>query len=330
MGLSIYDSANQHYIVTNNLVDMDINQLLVTERRDKFSFPFGDAEIVQLAFSGICIAYGDVLAKESKLRVKSFDEPELVELHFTLSGNGILENFITNRKISVRANQHNIIYTPDFDGLAEITTDQHFKFFEIHFERQRFVDLTGESSTLLKTFADNIMNNRSVQISSENLPISLAMHSCINDIMNCSFTGGLKLLFLQSKCIELLAMQAQAFETASKQPKKTSIKSDYDQDRIYYAREYLLQHADCPPSLTELAKVAGINEFKLKQGFKEVFKNTVFGYLSDYKLLQAKTLLTEGTMPIKNIADELGYSSVQHFSTAFKKKFGISPAQSKR
>ncbi len=66
-----------------------------------------------------------------------------------------------------------------------------------------------------------------------------------------------------------------------------------------HAREYLLEHALQPPSLTELAKIAGINEFKLKQGFKQVFNNTVYGYLSDYKLNQARELLVQGNMAIK-------------------------------
>ena len=72
---------------------------------------------------------------------------------------------------------------------------------------------------------------------------------------------------------------------------------------------------------------AGINEFKLKQGFKQVFNNTVFGYLSDYKLNQARELLLRGNTAIKEVADSLGYSSVQHFSHAFRKKFGVPPGR---
>ncbi|MFC3561252.1 helix-turn-helix transcriptional regulator [Pedobacter jamesrossensis] len=253
----------------------------------------------------------------------------MVELHFSIYGGGIVENFLTKRRIAIKPNHHNIVYTPDFDGTAEFPTHQNLKFFEVHFDRKRFIDLTKDSSVLLRRFADKIMNNKSVEISQTDLPISLAMHSCLNDIMNCHFTGGLKLLFLQSKCMELLALQAQAFELEDKKTEKPKLKSAYDKDRIHYAREYLLKHANNPPSLTELSKLVGINEFKLKQGFKETFQNTVFGYLSDYKLMRAKELLADGGMDIKNIADELGYSSVQHFSNAFCKKFGVSPGKAR-
>jgi len=330
MALSIYDSANQHYLISNHITNLELNSPLVTERKETFSFPFGDAELTQIAFSGIYIVYGDMLVKENRLRIKSFEEPELVELHFSLNGGGIMENFLTKRTVSILPNQHNIIYAPEFDGTGTFQTDQQFRFFEVHFQRDRFVDLTQDSSSLLKRFADNIMNKKAVEISPENLPISLAMHSCIKDIMNCQFKGGLKLLFLQSKCIELLALQAQAFELALKKNEKPSLKSAYDKERIYFAREYLLEHACQPPSLTELAKIAGINEFKLKQGFKETFQNTVFGYLSDYKLMKAKELLANGDADIKSISDELGYSSVQHFNTAFRKKFGLSPGKARQ
>ena len=327
MALNIYDGDNKYYVVGTKFDDITFNQPLVTERREKYSFPFGDAEIVEISFSGIYIVYGDMLVKQDRLRIKSFDEPELVELHFSLTGGGIMENYLTNKRLDIKANQHNIIYGPDFDGVAEFSTNGPLKFFEVNFQRERFIDLTSESGTLLKSFGESIMNNRAVEISAENLPISLAMHSCINDIMGCQFTGGLKLLFLQSKCLELLALQAQAFEVAAKKTEKPTVRSAYDKERIYYAREYLLANACKPPSLIELAKVAGINEFKLKQGFKEIFGDTVFGYLSDYRLMKAKELLADKQVDIKNISDDLGYSSVQHFSKAFSKKFGISPGK---
>ncbi|WP_316802473.1 AraC family transcriptional regulator [Pedobacter nototheniae] len=329
MALSIYDDFDQHYIVGNQLNNFELNQSLVTERKDIYSFPFGDAELVQIAFSGIYIVYGDMLVKNGRLRIKSFEEPELVEMHFSISGGGIMENYLTNKRLNIKPNQHNIIYTPDFDGIAEFPTDQKFKFFEVHFSKDRFVELTKDSSPLLMKFAENIMNNKSVEISKDNLPISLAMHSCINDVINCRVSGGLKLLFLQSKCVELLALQAQAFEMALKETNNTVVKTTYDKDRIYYAREYLLEHANQPPSLSELAKIAGINEFKLKHGFRETFQNSVFGYLGDHKMAQAKDLLSSGTCTIKQIADDLGYSSVQHFSHAFKKKFGVTPGKNK-
>ena len=56
-----------------------------------------------------------------------------------------------------------------------------------------------------------------------------------------------------------------------------------------------------------------------------MFGNTVSGYLSETRLEIAKNDLLENKKTASEIALELGHSSVQHFSKAFKKKFGSSP-----
>ncbi|WP_343692749.1 hypothetical protein [Chitinophaga sp.] len=57
---------------------------------------------------------------------------------------------------------------------------------------------------------------------------------------------------------------------------------------------YLIDNMKMPPSLSELSRIVGINEFKLKKKFKEVFNMTVFGYLADYRLGIARSLLEDG------------------------------------
>jgi len=325
--VEFYDELG-HKFVLNNFIDLNvINQPVVTERREKFSFFFGDTELVQLAFSGIYIVYGDMAMRERKtLHFDLLHQKQLVEMHFALSGSGIVLNKLNGNRYLFTANQMNMHYTPAFSGKGDFEGKEHYRFFEVHFTTDFFFQLAKDSSPLLMDFAEKVMVGQR-EVSRQHLPISMSMHQCIHEIMNCKVTGGLKLLFLQSKCIELLALQAQAYEEAAgKTPGHTACKSDHDRDCIYHAREYLLEHAQNPPSLTELAKISGINEFKLKQGFKEVFDNTVFGYLSDYRLGQARDLLLE-KKAIKDVADELGYSSVQHFSTAFRKKYGVTPGK---
>ncbi len=330
MGMNIYDSRGRHINAGSHFNYDMINQPLVTEKRNTYSFPFGDAEIVLIGFSGVFIVYGDLMLKHSeRLRFKpTDDEPEmdLVELHFSLSGKGVMENYITGRKHIVQPNHHNMIYAPQFDGIGEYPSNERYRFFELHFTTEKFLELAKDSCRSLMQFADQVANNKIAELSQENMPISFAMHTCIKEIMECRFTGGLKLLFLQSKCVELLTLQAQAFEESEQQAPTRIIRSAYDIDCIHYAREYLLQHASQPPSLTELSRIAGINEFKLKKGFKEVYHYTVFGYLNDYRLQQSREMLTAG-ISIKDVADSLGYSSVQHFSNAFRKKFGIPPGK---
>ncbi|WP_367331679.1 helix-turn-helix domain-containing protein [Sphingobacterium multivorum] len=146
--------------------------------------------------------------------------------------------------------------------------------------------------------------------------------------MNCNYTADLKKLFFLSKTIELLVLQAESFNTIQ-HSNSDYLKYDHDRERIIFARDYLVKNMESPPSLIELAKIAGLNEYKLKRGFKEVFHQTAFSYLSDLRLELAKNQLLEGKKSVTEIAFEMGYCSLQHFSTAFKKKFAVSPSQVK-
>ena len=331
MGVNVYDEKGRLYHVGDVFSQQMVEQPLVTERRDVYSFPFGNAEMVQLAFSGIYIVYGDMYLYETqRLKYEITGDIDLVELHFTLQGDGIMKNLYSGKEYHFKTNEHNMHYAPLFAGTGQYGgTLDRYKFFEVHFTTRFFFELAKDSCPSLMQFAEKIAKGNENDLSRNNMPISFAMHQCINEIMNASFTGGLKLLFLQSKCIELLTLQAQMYEDVACTSSPIIYKPGHDTESIHFAREYLLQHAAQPPSLTELAKIAGINEFKLKQGFKAMFNNTVFGYLTDFKLNQARELLV-GNIPIKEVADQLGYSSVQHFNSAFRKKFGCPPGKVKK
>lgn len=159
----------------------------------------------------------------------------------------------------------------------------------------------------------------------ENCPLGLSAFAALNAIADCQLEGAIGKAFLSAKCSELLALLAASIEQQQKQ-QFVYCKTAYDFERISFARDYLLQHYDVPPTLNELSLIAGMNEFKLKNAFREVYGNTVFAYLTDYKMELAKRELAAGAKTASELAYDLGYSSLQHFSKVFKKKFGFPPA----
>jgi AraC-like DNA-binding protein len=159
-----------------------------------------------------------------------------------------------------------------------------------------------------------------VRFSEDPGSMNVPMNSSLQDIMNCSWPDRSKRIFIKAKFLELIARISFSESTQ----KRKYIRNDYDMERILFARDYLLQRIAMPPSIPELARISGINEFKLKMGFRELFNNSVYGYLSDTRLEMAKKEM-QGTKTLTEIAFELGYSSNQHFSIAFKKKFGVAP-----
>jgi len=328
MEVTFYDERGRQTVMDlSGIFSMSADNHRVREVHKKFDLSFMTAEAAQLSAPDIDIVYGGMLIKESQTAFfNSTTEPDHIEMHFTLAGEGFMENHLNGEKYYYSKDHQNMHYMPQFVGSSYYPKGAFHKFFEVRFTKKFFLSLAEGSTPTLMDFAGKVASDTPVELSKLNLPISFAMHQCIREIMQMQMDNGLKRLFIQSKCIELLTLQAQAFELASGKDIRTC-KTTYDKERIYYARDYLVEHAACPPSLTELARVTGLNEFKLKKGFKEVFNTTVFGYLSDFRLSEARNELMAGTLPIKEVAEQLGYCSVQHFTRAFKKKFGVSPGR---
>jgi AraC-like DNA-binding protein len=90
--------------------------------------------------------------------------------------------------------------------------------------------------------------------------------------------------------------------------------------------KYITDHMDRPlPKLKELAHQFGINEFKLKRGFKELYGMTVFQYLKEQRLRKAHVLVKFTNIPILTITAMVGFKQPNHLSREFKAKYGYRP-----
>ncbi|MEM8830998.1 MAG: AraC family transcriptional regulator [Cyanobacteria bacterium P01_G01_bin.19] len=156
--------------------------------------------------------------------------------------------------------------------------------------------------------------------------ISPEMIRVIQQILHCPYEDSAQPLYLESKAIELLALQFACLETDLFAPQQTFLKKS-DRDRIYQAQQILIDNLNNPPSLKDLAQQVGLNDFKLKCGFREVFGQSAFKYLRDYRLEQARQLLTEGEMNVTEVALRVGFANRSYFAVAFRNKFGVNPKQ---
>ncbi|MBE9189510.1 helix-turn-helix domain-containing protein [Gloeocapsopsis crepidinum LEGE 06123] len=152
------------------------------------------------------------------------------------------------------------------------------------------------------------------------------MQSVLYQILNCPYRDFIRDIYLQSKALELVALWL-GQELNYRQVKLSTVKlSPDDIERIYYAKDILITNLHHPPTLLELARQVAINQRKLKQGFRQIFGTTVFGYLHDYRMEQAKQMLTEQKLTVAQVAHAVGYSHLSHFASAFRKKFGVNPS----
>lgn len=248
---------------------------------------------------------------------------DVIRLHFGMKGNYSFSYQQLNRSFDLIGSHHNIMWSNGFDMVMQNKTLE-IETFGIQFPKDLFIQYTQHASDQLKRFTEDIVSGRSSLFSERWAAIDPGIDQVIQQIIHCRYEGDLKKLFLLSKSIELLVLSADAYRTSANQ-KETFIKSSTDKEKIIAVRDLINERVSAPPNLSEIAKTVGLNEYKLKRGFKETFNTTVFGYLTEQRLHLAHRYLRDTQKTAAQIALELGYATPQHFNNAFKKKFGITP-----
>lgn len=198
------------------------------------------------------------------------------------------------------------------------------------------VDIHLDSSSSLSQLIADTLNDLPKQIYqcledfdgnwlSEVNTITPAMRLSLEQIFHCPFKGKTKQIYLESKCLELVALKLEQLKENNKHTGPFCSLKPEDVERIYLAQSILTNNLDDPPSLMELARQVSLNDYKLKIGFRQVFGTTVFGYLYQYRMDTARQLLAKQQMNVKEVARTIGYASQSRFATAFRKQFGMNP-----
>lgn len=275
----------------------------------------------EIYFEGVHIGFGNVhLAKALLLGFES--NFETIEMHFTLKGKSTAYTSQFDRKISFGAHAHNLLYSNGLTGKMQ-WENEAFQLCEINLSPDFFARFLPKDHLLFDTFRNAIEKGKSSLLHPQHYQINHQMYQIIEQIIHCDKKGIFKRLFLESRVIELLLLQLEQFSEDS--PYQGTLKRQ-DIDKIYAVRDFIIHNLTSTHSLLDLAHQVGTNEFILKKGFKELFGTTVFSFWANEKMEFAKQLLIEQEFTIGEVADRIGYKNPRHFSTAFKKKFGISPS----
>ena len=141
-------------------------------------------------------------------------------------------------------------------------------------------------------------------------PYTTQMLRLIDQIRSCELTEPLKKIIIEAKIMELVYTRIQYY-VEQREPSLSSkpVLSSTDVRKLESAREYLLENFTAPPSIFELSKLVGINDYKLKKGFKELFGTTVFGFIRQQRLKLSREMLESGYNTVTEISLEIGYSN---------------------
>ncbi len=103
---------------------------------------------------------------------------------------------------------------------------------------------------------------------------------------------------------------------------------DTEREKIFLARDLLEARTDDRPlTIKDLSRKVAMNECYLKKGFKALTGKTVYDFQHERRIARAQQLLGEEGKSVSEVADALHFSSISHFSTAFKKATGLKPCE---
>ncbi|KAM3096813.1 helix-turn-helix transcriptional regulator [Phormidesmis sp. 146-12] len=208
-----------------------------------------------------------------------------------------------------------------FQGLSRTTTIE----VDIHLELEQFRTLIGDQIESLPPEIQQMLDGDEAIPFSPVHTITPAMQLALQQMLGCPYQGMVKQMYLESKSIEVLALWIDQACSSDASIARSTVPRSKDIDQIHHAKEILLQQLDNPPSLLALARQVGLNDCSLKRGFKQVFGTTIFGYLHQHRMEQARSLLLDRQWSVTEVARKVGYRNLCAFSTAFRKTFGVSP-----
>ena len=255
------------------------------------------------------------------------DEVEPSPLDFSFCVSGRCKGTLRGAKDDLIMNpgESSLFYAPEVKGTMEYPAGERMLFVIIWVKPPAFQSFIGgefdQIPADLRSTVDGSDKNLFNRIGS----MTASMKMTVHQILNCPYQGLIKRMYLEGKAIELISHQLAQLIYDEKVPKKTLILRPDDIERIHEARDILVRNMDNPPSLLELAKQVGLNDTKLKRGFRRIFNTTVFGCLHSQRMERARQLLQDGKVNVTEVAYEVGYSNPGNFTRAFARHFGCNP-----
>ena len=177
--------------------------------------------------------------------------------------------------------------------------------------------------------SDDVLNFRHRTSFSRTLPVCSKIKSIVGGLVNHKYSGSLENIYVNAQLHMLLlfSLDCLAFDSSPVFPECKFLNNPADRSKLAEAREILIQNLGDPITIRELSRKVAMNECYLKKGFKEMYGTTIFDFYQNQRMEHAKDLLYEKGMSVTDVSMMLGYSSISHFSTAFKKQTGLKPCE---
>ncbi|MGB7786402.1 MAG: AraC family transcriptional regulator [Salinimicrobium sp.] len=243
-----------------------------------------------------------------------------IQFHFV--GKGGSRFFFNNGSYKIPISEENslLLYNPKRDLPIDLELQPGSWLISIVISIKKFHALFSEEAGLISFL--NI-ENRDKQYYKD-APLSPGMMIVLNQLENYSVANTIRNLYYKAKAYELLSLYFN--KAAGPDVEQCPFLNDEENVlKIRKAKDIIISNMAEPPSLQELSREIGLSLKKLKEGFKQIYGDSVFSFLFDYKMEYARKLLDTGEFNVNEVGLRVGYSTSSHFIAAFKKKFGTTP-----
>ena len=158
----------------------------------------------------------------------------------------------------------------------------------------------------------------------DTLPFTSSIAVVLSQVLQAKVHDSMKELYFKGKVYELLSLYFNKSEDPSLEQCPFLVDEENVQ-KIRRAKDIILERMTDPPSLENLSLEIGLSLKKLKEGFKQLYGDTVYSYLLDHKMEDARRMLDSQKFNVNEVSLKLGYSTASHFIVAFKEKYGTTP-----
>ncbi|MGS2737737.1 helix-turn-helix domain-containing protein [Sinomicrobium sp. M5D2P17] len=266
-------------------------------------------------------------AHQQEVSVRS-DGP-YIQMHFELSGGAAYYHHNdTQFTVPTAQGEFSMFYMPQLDGTLIDPPCSNATSLEIELSRAWLLEHIGHSPVTASDFVKGITSSRPTLLGGKSYSITPFISHTINSLRNCPYTGNIQRLYTEGKLLELLALQLQQADTTETMPRR-HVLTKQDVERLHFLKEKITADPSKSYTIQELSYLTFMNRTKMQAGFRELFGCTIHQFIVENRMTEAYRLLTDdysNHWNISEIARRVGYRYCNHFSIAFKKRFGVPPS----
>lgn len=267
-------------------------------------------------FDGLSVSISDLTFKDD-VNVELFYSQKFLELSFLIEGEQIIKIKGLDNDVVYESQESYLVYLSNVKGLVSYHQRKPFREVKIRMDIH-FI----QKHRLNEEY--NILDRHELQQQHGHLirPLCIKTQEILSEILSDRRKGLLKRLFLESKTLELIALQ---LDNESEKKHEALNPIDNLVKKLYKTQFIISSDLSVQYSIQQLSRQIGLNDFILKKEFKRLFGKTIFEYSTELRMEKAKQLLHHSKKPIYEISELVGYKNSTHFSAAFKKIEGITP-----